>query len=383
MTALCFALSIAVPAFAGESNSLPDVYTITSDTDIPDIDAGGIETAAVTGQTSDIDGAGVIDVAVPDFGGFTLNPYGLPVDTATGISRDQIVSEPLEITNMGENPVSVWASAAGSVSGLSGACLVSQPPRSDVTEKEIFLYAEFKNDEGSWEPGYTGAENQILITDEVSEQKNVLTLDAGTVGWFQLFGSTAVDTEEDWSEDDVIHVTLAFTFTSDAVQTVVPEEKLEDADESEPDVDTEPEEEPEPGQDTESEGDSIPDVDTKTGEEPEPGQDAEPGDDSIPDVDTETGEELEPGQDAESADDSIPDVDSETGEELEPGQDTESEDDFIPDVDTETGEELEPGQDAESEDDSTPDGDTETEEEPEPGQDVETTDESIQELEPA
>lgn len=191
----------------------------------------------------------VIQVAVPQTGQIIINPYGLPVNTVDGISMDQIVGEPLPITNQGGAPVAVLASVVGSIADLSGIVFVSEPPRADAREKEIFLYAEFKDNESFWSGGYVSAENQLLITEQVSETKNVLTLDKGGTGWFQLFGSTAIYPEDNWCADDVFRVTVMFTFTSES--TPNPEAPDEPTPTSDP-VDSDDQDEPVPTPDSEN-----------------------------------------------------------------------------------------------------------------------------------
>ena len=253
------------------------------------------------------DDLSVINVTVPKTGWVIINPYGLPVDTGSGTSREQIVGEPMVITNQGEAPVTVWVSAVGRIADLSGMVLVTEPPRVDAQEKEIFLYAEFKDGESPWSGSYHSAENQLLITDQASEPKDVLMLDGGEAGWFQLFGATAVDTGEDWSEDDVIRVTITFTFTSEETLNTelemdpapLPEDELPKAEPEaaeEPAIDQEPEltEGPEP--EAAPEATEGPDSGLDAMEEPEAEPTLEFTDGPTPDPDPETVDEpmLEP-----------------------------------------------------------------------------------------
>lgn len=277
--ALCFALSIALPGYASEVDSVPENSPAPEGAEvfqpepepanetpeeIPDAapeeapdetpDAAPEETPEeIPDETSEAnpdepgnpdetaDGNSVIQVSVPETGWIILNPYGMPVDAGAGISTEQIVGAPLAIINQGETAVTVSASAVGRVSG--GGVFVSTPPREDAREKEIFLYAEFKDDESPWDSGYTDAENQLLITQQLSEPKDVLTLNNEETGWFQLFGSTAVYPDQDWCSDDVIHVSITFTFTSEDDVDNEPETDAEDPEDAEnPEASAEPDE---------------------------------------------------------------------------------------------------------------------------------------------
>lgn len=144
--------------------------------------------------------------------------YGLPVIVDEMNSTEQIINQPQVITNYGETPVTVWASAQGCVTNQSGIVYVTEPPQEDSSEKEVFLYAEFQlGDQDRWNDRYENADNQILITDRNSDFQAVLELDAGvpapTSGKFRLFGSTTKFPDEAWCTDDEIKVVIAFTFT--------------------------------------------------------------------------------------------------------------------------------------------------------------------------
>lgn len=181
----------------------------------------------------ELDEALVIDVKVPQTGRIIINPYGLPVETDTGTSTEQIASDTLTIYNDSTVPVIVSASVSGHISELSSMTYVSAPPQENAEEKEVFLYAEFQNEDNAWSGSYGGGENQILVCEGSSAAKEVLTLDAGpSVGVFRLFGATSVDPADPWSTEDRVSVAFTFTFAPviepaqdpDAEETPAPEE---------------------------------------------------------------------------------------------------------------------------------------------------------------
>ena len=171
---------------------------------------GPVRTAAAeTVMRSEI---ALVDVTVPETGRIVLNPYGLPVEIDGETTQEQIASQTMPITNNGETPVVVSASATGRISEHSSMAFAAAPPPADGLEKEIFMYAEFQNEDGRWMNGYKGRSNQVLITETASRTKEVLTLDAGAGGVFRLFGATAVSPADPWSGADEVSVSFAFTF---------------------------------------------------------------------------------------------------------------------------------------------------------------------------
>lgn len=158
----------------------------------------------------------VIEVTVPKNGHIIINPYGLAVDGEGEDSAEQIVSRPQQITNYSEVPVTVWASAKGTIADESSAVYVTEPPEEAGPDKEIFLYAEFQPDESSWQESYTESENQILITEHPTDPQPVLELsedgEPDSEGFFRLFGELTTYPEDPWCEEDALEVVLTFTF---------------------------------------------------------------------------------------------------------------------------------------------------------------------------
>ena len=154
----------------------------------------------------------LIDVVVPAVGEVMLNPYGLAVETARGTNREQVQHQPQPLTNNSNFPVIVTATATGTLAG--DAWFVTAPPEREAEEKELFLYVEYQAQPDVWEGVYTGASNQLLVT-EYGSGGEVLTLEAGAEGYYRLFGAMSPTPQTMWSSDNALTVTLAYTFTRD------------------------------------------------------------------------------------------------------------------------------------------------------------------------
>ena len=154
----------------------------------------------------------LINVVVPAVGEVMLNPYGLAVETAWGTNREQVQHQPQPLTNNSNFPVIVTATATGTLAG--DAWFVTAPPEMDAEEKELFLYVEYQPQPDVWQGVYTGAPNQLLVT-EYGSGGEVLTLEAGAEGYYRLFGAMSPTPQTMWSSDNALTVTLAYTFTRD------------------------------------------------------------------------------------------------------------------------------------------------------------------------
>lgn len=198
-----------------------------------------------------------IEVTVPQSGRVILNPYGLPTEIDGRTTTEQIVCEAMPIVNNSDVPVIVSASTVGQVSEGSSAVYVPVPPQADAVEKEIFLYTEFQPMNGLWTGAYNGASNQILISENSSEPKEVLLIDAFSQGMFRLFGATTVQPTNPWGAEDEIAVTIIFTFIpldipptegqiSEPEVSPMPEVSLEPEVLPAPEISLEPEMSPEP-----------------------------------------------------------------------------------------------------------------------------------------
>lgn len=200
-----------------EGTSAPEKTELPEDTESPE------ETSSTEENIEQLtDDFPIIDVTVSEFGRILINPYGLPMDMNGETFTEQIVSETLKIVNHSEVPVTVWSSAVGSISPSSVMTYASEPSI-NATEKEIFLYAEFQAESGTWSGMYSDADNQISISEQVSEPKAVLTLGTESEGMFRFFGAASVAPNVPWCAEDVLSITFSFTFSADG--TLPPHKK--------------------------------------------------------------------------------------------------------------------------------------------------------------
>ncbi len=196
----------------------------------------------------------VINVLVPSSGELVINPYGLQVDMADGVTTDQIVHSCQTLINLSDFPVIVDVSVTGTIPAESAAGFVSVPPAQDAPGKDVFLYAEFQPDPSVWVGEYWGLPYQVLAD---ASGESVLTLEAGGEGYFRMFGAMSVYPEEPWSDTDTFGAVLSFTFTPvypdlepveepEAPEEEIPEEpENPDISEEEPPEDSETPEVPE------------------------------------------------------------------------------------------------------------------------------------------
>ena len=154
----------------------------------------------------------VINVLLPGGGRVVANPYGLAVPTEYGVSREPVVHTPQALTNLNDFPVTVNAAAAGTITPGSEAVFVSAPPALDAPGKDVFLYVEFSSQYDWWTGSYRGLPNQLPVSEWETAGENVLTLDAGGVGYFRLFGEVSEAPETPWSDTDTFDAVLTFTF---------------------------------------------------------------------------------------------------------------------------------------------------------------------------
>lgn len=154
----------------------------------------------------------VIDVIVPPQGEMIINPYHLKTDVEGIETYEQIFNPAQTLINRGDFPVSVNVHISGFVPGGSDAVLINHFPEFGTEEKEVFLYAEFQNEMESWINEYTGAPNQVLVTEEGSDCEDVLTLAPNSEGYFRIFGAMAEMPAELWEKGDTFDVSLSFSF---------------------------------------------------------------------------------------------------------------------------------------------------------------------------
>lgn len=223
----------------------------------------------------------VINVLLPGGGRVVANPYGLAVPTEYGVSRESVVHTPQALTNLNNFPVTVNAAVAGTIAPGSEAVFVSAPPAPDAPGKDVFLYVEFSSQYDWWAGSYCGLPNQLPVSEWGTAGENVLTLDAGGVGYFRLFGEVSEAPESPWSDTDTFDAVLTFTFTPVYTEPVQAEEP-----ENPEDAETPPEEEvPEESEPSDEPVEEIPEVP----EVPEAPGETEPSDPPEEDLPEEPG----------------------------------------------------------------------------------------------
>lgn len=261
---------------APEENLVEEETPVSTDASVQKAAAMRASNAAVT-----------IHVTVPARGNMIINPYSLPIEIGDRTTTEQIAGEILTIYNDSEVPVSISANARGRIYELSNAVYVSTPPAAGTLEKQIFLYAEFQNEESQWTGSYISANNQILISTQASGPREVLQLDAYSEGVFRLFGSTAAYPDEPWDRNDKIVVQLAFTFSAaeSSVTAISDEEQSAPEDASAPE---EPIEVPEASAEMPEEPVEMPEAPAETSEEPV-GMPEEPSEAPAEESETESG----------------------------------------------------------------------------------------------
>lgn len=152
----------------------------------------------------------IIQVAVPNYGQVILNPYGLDVEIDGETTRSPVISRSCPITNLSSIPVTASVRAVGTSPAGSEATFAVTPD--NLGPKQVFLYAEFRTESGSWASGYQDAGNQLVITEEPAERADVLSLAPQETGFFRLFGD--IQKASQWSSTDSVNVNLVFAFSA-------------------------------------------------------------------------------------------------------------------------------------------------------------------------
>jgi len=202
--ALAMVLSLAVPAFADN--------TATATT----------QNVAITGSTT----SGAVNITVPAAGAVMLNPYQLKVTVSGVSSYHQIYSAPVACKNKSTFALSVDAVVVGTPT--TGVSLVGAAPALTVTEKQVFLYAEFGvNESGTvqptWQTTYNAKNaNQVLAAATPGTTKaGVASLPAtdGTDSganylWYKFDGAATKKPETAWATSDKVDASIALTLKS-------------------------------------------------------------------------------------------------------------------------------------------------------------------------
>jgi hypothetical protein len=225
------AASLSIPAFAAA-----DTKTNTE--------------TKVTGAYQEI----AIAVTVPATGTAQINPYGLPVEftksesstKTTKVSGQQIVTQPLYISNEGDVALDISASVTTGVTG--DATIATAALEGTETTKSIYAYLqmvpsanktlddtgkdkiieEFAAD-ATWTTDKVG---KLVLpkedTDAVTADKlatlaaskvtgtgsdATVTYNVGSIVLFRVAGNVVTKPEDDWTAKDGFTATIAYTFT--------------------------------------------------------------------------------------------------------------------------------------------------------------------------
>jgi hypothetical protein len=212
--ALAMALSLAVPAFADNSET------------------GNAQNVTVSSTNS----AGAIKITVPNTSDVILNPYQMKVNAGnadTVGSYHQVYSAPVKCVNKSTFGLKVKAQLTGSLPDpqstangeVNRATFLAAPPADTDTTNGVFLYSEFgvstdENTEPVWASAYDASNDaQILIAASAVPSdgpKLVATLPAASDNvpnylWYTFNGSATKNPTNAWDADDVVSVAVALT----------------------------------------------------------------------------------------------------------------------------------------------------------------------------
>lgn len=228
--ALAMAFSLALPAFAGEGDE-------PAGNEAPDTTSNTTQTVQMNAGIK----SGVINFTMASPGAVILNPYQMKASAgsdSTG-TYHQIYSPAVYCKNKSTFPLSIEATVTGKPSPAkeatdetpavvaSTAKIVAAAPAATVTEKQVFLYAEFgvsdaADKEPVWATAYNkSATNQVVASETGANKKGVASLPA-TDGeeananylWFKFDGAATKTPSEAWLASDTVDATVALTLHS-------------------------------------------------------------------------------------------------------------------------------------------------------------------------
>jgi hypothetical protein len=226
------AASMAIPAFADDE---PQTTTPAN-------------TTVVTAAYEEVS----IAVTVPTTGTAQINPYGLPVEfkksasstKAAKVTGQQIVTQPLYITNEGDVALDIAASVTTEAKGdasISGKALTGKE-----TTKSVYAYLQMVQSanktlddtgkdkiidecasDSTWTAegvtkldldGSKAASKEKMATLAASkvtttDGKSTVTYNAGSIVLYRLAGDVVTKPSDDWATTDGFTATIAFTFT--------------------------------------------------------------------------------------------------------------------------------------------------------------------------
>jgi hypothetical protein len=237
--ALSMAATMAVPAFAAETT------TTTSS-----------NTTVVNGAYKEI----AIAVKVPTTGTAQINPYGLPVEFTKSASStksakatgQQIVTQPLYITNEGDVALDINASVSTTVNGME--IVTDKSAIAKSTDKQAYIELQMVQsanksladdtakdkiiDEFATDATWTAdgvsklvlpaggddavesekalatlAASKVTTTTENGKSTSTVTYNAGSIVLFRLAGDVVTKPDTAWATTDTFTSTIAFSFT--------------------------------------------------------------------------------------------------------------------------------------------------------------------------
>jgi hypothetical protein len=227
------AASLSIPAFASTTTT-PAAETTTDP-----------NTTVVDGAYKEI----AIAVTVPATGTAQINPYGLPVEfkksesstKAAKVTGQQIVTQPLYISNEGDVALDINATVTTTIPKTSKMSIVAAKPADTDTEKDAYVYLQMVQsanktldetgtdkiaDECAADATWAKASQLVLSTDDkVSSDAALATLAAskvttdsvtynvGSIVLYRLAGDVVTKPDSDWAETDTFSASIAFTFT--------------------------------------------------------------------------------------------------------------------------------------------------------------------------
>ena len=168
--------------------------------------------------------AQTVDVVVPSSTEVLINPCRLPVELDGKRSTDQIVSKTMYIRNRSSSAMSLTVEEEVWEGDLR---LYRDPLDPDMTNKALFLYAEFQpvaneNTEPRWMSEFTDASfldddeyGQIVIRDGARKRNMIEMAPSGQMGScfaMRLFGEAVARPRDPWTVDDQIKILFTFTF---------------------------------------------------------------------------------------------------------------------------------------------------------------------------
>lgn len=206
--AAALSLSLAVPAFALEVNSIDGL--------------GESSQVEITGETN----LPTIKISVPDNGKVVLNPYKLDyVIDETTTKDDQIISTPQFVVNESSLGLKVSASVLGTAGGSVTFASSSLASDTTTTDKKVYLTVEMQaTTDGTTEPTWAPANEKALSADTPVEYKKTdsgdtrISLVAGSASTgnkalaYRFNGDAISAPAQAWTADDTVGAMITFTF---------------------------------------------------------------------------------------------------------------------------------------------------------------------------